>query len=76
MRQLNRLVLDGRPRGRLTARMSLRLLFWLIMFAWLIFGIIVPHWGNFAWAMAGSVLEFILFGILGWKTFGPPITDT
>lgn len=54
--------------------MSLRLLFWLLMILWLIFGIIVPHWGAFGWSMGGTLLEFILFGILGWKVFGAPIS--
>jgi hypothetical protein len=55
--------------------MSLRFLFWIIMLLWLIFGILVPHWGNFAWSMSGSILEFVLFFILGWRTFGPPISE-
>lgn len=55
--------------------MSLRLLFWVIILLWLIFGIIMPFWGRFGLAMSGSVLEFILFCILGWRVFGAPVRD-
>lgn len=56
--------------------MSLRLLFWVIMLLWLIFGIIMPNWGHWAWgAWGGGLLEFILFAILGWRVFGAPIRD-
>jgi hypothetical protein len=56
--------------------MSLRLLFWVIMLLWLIFGIIMPAWGHFSWGyVGGTLLEFILFGILGWRVFGAPVRD-
>lgn len=57
--------------------MSLRLLFWVIMLLWLIFGIIVPAWSNWhAYAVwGGGLLQFILFFILGWRVFGAPVRD-
>lgn len=55
--------------------MSLRLLFWVIMLLWLIFGIL-SNWGHWAWGTSsGWILEFVLFAILGWRVFGPPIRD-
>lgn len=46
------------------------------MLLWLIFGIIMPNWGHWAWgAWGGGILEFILFAILGWRVFGAPIRD-
>jgi hypothetical protein len=56
--------------------MSLRLLFWVIMILWLLFGILVPAWGHFSWGfVGGNGLMFVLFFILGWRVFGPPIRD-
>jgi hypothetical protein len=52
------------------------LLFWVI---WLICLVI---WlganfgglgGNYGHLAGGGVIEFVLFGLLGWATFGPPI---
>lgn len=54
--------------------MSMGLIFWIIMLIWLLFGFFSwsgyfgPHlmWG-------GSVLLFVLLGLLGWKVFGAPV---
>ena len=54
--------------------MSLALIFWILMLLWLVFGV-WQNWPNRA-AFAGwggSLLEFLLFLILGWHAFGPPI---
>lgn len=57
--------------------MSLAIAFWIAMFIWLIFGAITvwPQQGQpFNRSLAGgTLLLFILFVILGWKNFGPPI---
>lgn len=56
--------------------MSKGLLFWVIwiicLLAWLgvHFGGIGGNLGQYA---GGGVIEFILFGLLGWQIFGPPI---
>jgi hypothetical protein len=54
--------------------MSLGLAFWILMLIWLVFGI---GW-HFGWfgplAPFGAVLLlFVLFGLLGWQVFGPPL---
>jgi len=55
--------------------MSLGLAFWIIMLVWLVFflltsvGYVGGHWG----ATASTLLLFVLFGLLGWGVFGPPL---
>jgi hypothetical protein len=55
--------------------MTFGLIFWILMLLWLVFGI----WGYWqsnppGWWFAGnSVFLFILFLLLGWKTFGAPV---
>lgn len=55
--------------------MTLGLCFWIIMLVWLVFGLlthfaVVPGmWG----ATANVVLLFVLFLLLGWQVFGPPL---
>jgi hypothetical protein len=57
--------------------MSIGLIFWIIMILWLLFAL---AW-NFNWAPAAaahgplgnSLLLFVLFLLLGWRVFGPPI---
>ncbi len=53
--------------------MTIGFLFWLLMILWLVFGL----WGRWPNSGAppfvmigGSVLEFILFFLVGWKVFG------
>jgi hypothetical protein len=54
--------------------MSLGLAFWILMLVWAAFGVIgvyrseTPWWG---WG--GTVLHFVLFLLLGWQVFGPPL---
>ncbi len=54
--------------------MSLSLIFWILMLLWFVFGVWSnwPNGGN-PRAWGGSLLEFLLFLILGWHAFGPPI---
>lgn len=53
--------------------MSIALLFWILMIFWLVFGLYAgPR--PFNWTVAGgSLLLFILLGILGWAVFGAAI---
>ena len=53
--------------------MSIGLLFWVLMILWLVFGP-WPFWGANAFRPIGfSLLTFILFALLGWQVFGPPL---
>lgn len=47
--------------------MPLTILFWGLMIAWLVL------WLGGWWPIATTVLIFLLFCIVGWKNFGPPI---
>jgi len=51
--------------------MTMGLAFWILMLVWLAFS----FWthGTDGWALGGSLLPFILFALLGWHAFGPPI---
>ena len=55
--------------------MTLGLCFWILMLIWLVFGVLI-HFGvavgTYA-ALGNTVLLFILFLLLGWQVFGPPI---
>lgn len=54
--------------------MTKAFLFWVLMILWLIFGIVIPHSSALVtWATGGSLLEFILFALLGWQVFGKPV---
>jgi hypothetical protein len=55
--------------------MNLGLAFWVIMLVWLVFGLLL-HFGMVGAALgagANVVLLFVLFGLLGWQVFGPPL---
>jgi ABC-type polysaccharide/polyol phosphate export permease len=54
--------------------MTLGLCFWIIMIIWLVFGALL-HFGMVGGAYAGAstLLLFVLFGLLGWQTFGAPL---
>lgn len=54
--------------------MTLGLAYWILMLIWLAFGLLL-HFGyvDGLWANGNVVLLFILFLILGWQVFGPPI---
>jgi hypothetical protein len=58
--------------------MTLGLAFWILMLLWLVLGVwwswpaVQP--GYHAWfPLGGTLLIFVLFLLLGWKVFGPPI---
>jgi len=58
--------------------MSIGLIFWILMLLWLIFGA-WQAWGTppgpySGWYPLGNtLLLFILFLLLGWHAFGPPV---
>ena len=54
--------------------MTRGLIFWVLMLIWLVFAVL-SHFalvGGFA-IVGNAVLLFILFALLGWQVFGPPI---
>jgi hypothetical protein len=55
--------------------MTLGLAYWVLMLVWLVFGLLV-HFGVVGGPYGGGVniiLLFILFVLLGWQVFGPPL---
>lgn len=55
--------------------MTLGLAYWVLMLIWLVFGI-VTSFGLLErnWGVPGNIiLLFILFVLLGWQVFGPPL---
>jgi hypothetical protein len=55
--------------------MSRGLIFWVLMLIWFVFALAI--FGGFvagAYAVGGSaLLHFILFLLLGWQVYGPPV---
>jgi uncharacterized membrane protein YtjA (UPF0391 family) len=52
------------------------ILFWVIMLMWLLFGYFgVTYEGTYRSRILGGwgLVTFLLFLLLGWKTFGPPL---
>lgn len=55
--------------------MPLGICFWVLMIIWAVFGLL-SHFGVVGGSLAiggNAVLLFVLFGLLGWQTFGPPL---
>jgi len=55
--------------------MTIGLAFWILMLIWLVFGIL-SHYGFLVGTYGPAiniVFLFILFLLLGWKVFGPPL---
>ena len=55
--------------------MTLGLCYWILMLIWLVFGALL-HFGMVGglWgAGVNIILLFILFLLLGWQVFGPPL---
>lgn len=55
--------------------MTLGLCYWVLMLIWLVFGVLV-HFsvvGGTYSLVGNSVLLFVLFLLLGWQVFGPPL---
>jgi hypothetical protein len=55
--------------------MSKGLLFWIIMIAWLLFGLWAfwPQSGGTYRPLGFNAMLFILLGLLGWQSFGQPV---
>jgi hypothetical protein len=51
--------------------MPIGILFWTLMLLWLILGFWM-YWPALSWVGAHT-LVFVLLGLLGWRTFGPPL---
>ncbi len=54
--------------------MSRKLIFWVLMLVWLIFSL--AAYGGYAGhygVVGGSLLQFVLFLLVGWSCYGPPI---
>lgn len=55
--------------------MTLGLCYWVLMLIWLVFGLLV-HFSVVTgpYGLVGSsLLLFVLFLLLGWQVFGPPL---
>lgn len=49
------------------------IIFWVIMIIWVVFNLAV--FGGYAgrFAAASPLVEFVLFPLLGWQVYGPPV---
>ena len=54
--------------------MTLGLAYWLLVLVWLVFGALL-HLGYIGgpWVGGNLALPFVLFVLLGWQVFGPPL---
>lgn len=56
--------------------MSRGLIFWILMLIWFVFYLaIFAGFGGVYGAKASALLEFILFLLLGWQVYGPPVRN-
>ena len=48
--------------------------FWVLMIIWFVLGLYNGRGqlNNYGW-IGGTILEFVLFLLLGWRLFGPPL---
>jgi hypothetical protein len=60
--------------------MTRDLIFWVLMLIWFVFGMVINFGGQGALggyahvsALADQMLGFILFLLLGWQVYGPPV---
>jgi len=56
--------------------MEAKLIFWVLMLMWLVFGIATnwPAPGTKPWPLAGNILLWVLLALLGWHVFGAAVT--
>jgi hypothetical protein len=55
--------------------MTLGLAYWVLMLIWFVFGMLVHFHvvaGTYG-VVGGTLLLFVLFVLLGWQVFGPPL---
>lgn len=56
--------------------MTIGLMFWILMVLWFVFGLASSWPGGPLYSygpIGNTVLLFVLFMLLGWHAFGPPI---
>ncbi len=59
--------------------MSRSLIFWVLMLIWFVFALVINFGGSslggyaHGGEIANTFLFFILFGLLGWQVYGPPV---
>ncbi len=58
--------------------MTRGLIFWVLMLIWLVLGLVIVSGyaagtGAVYMRNAGGLLEFLLFLLLGWQVYGPPV---
>ena len=54
--------------------MTRGLIFWVLMLIWFVFSLAVfGGYGGAYGVKASALLEFILFLLLGWQVYGPPV---
>lgn len=54
--------------------MSRGLIFWVLMLVWAVFGVLTfGGYGGPYVLHGGRLLEFVLFLLLGWQVYGPPV---
>ena len=53
--------------------MTLGLCYWILMLVWAVFYLIGAHYAGAYYATVNGVLLFVLFLLLGWQIFGPPL---
>jgi hypothetical protein len=54
--------------------MTRGLIFWILMLIWVVFAFAVfGGYGGLYGARASVLLEIVLFGLLGWQVYGPPV---
>ena len=56
--------------------MSFGLIFWVLVLIWFVFALAIsfaaPMFGHYGTGIS-TVMLFVLFLLLGWKVFGPPV---
>jgi len=55
--------------------MSRGLIFWVLMLIWFVFALLMNFGvARFGWSgTANDLLLFVLFVLLGWQVYGPPV---
>ncbi len=53
--------------------MPMKVLFWVLMLLWLVFGLIISY--NYGWTFPSGMglIQFLAVSVVGWRAFGAPI---